>query len=119
MNSAAPSTTKLRGLIVLVVALLGGFLFDRPAGAAMPDLTPDPKTTSRSACQTWAKKQSSEAIRMWGIQDDGTTSRSVAISRLADSCMGKAPPDIVGFGSSVEFDSDYCARHRMTLICDK
>jgi hypothetical protein len=46
-----------------------------------------------------------------GILDDGNSDRAVAVRRLADDCLGKPKPDIVGFGSSTGFDKDYCRHH--------
>ena len=43
-----------------------------------------------------------------GILDDGNSDRAVAVRRLADDCLGKPKPEIVGFGSSAGFDRDYC-----------
>jgi hypothetical protein len=81
------------------------------AHATMPMLTPSPKPATPTACKRWAAKQDADAIDMWGIQADGSSSRAVALRRLADSCMGHRAPEIVGFGSSVGFDEAYCKKH--------
>jgi hypothetical protein len=83
----------------------------------MPELTSRPNVASRANCRIWAAGQSAEAIKMWGIRGDGTSSRSVAIDRLVGSCMGQNPPEIVGFGSSVGFDREYCEKHPAFKIC--
>jgi hypothetical protein len=87
------------------------------AHATMPVLTPNPKIPSPTACEEWAAKQDADAIEMWGIQENGTSSRAVAIHRLARSCLGQRPPEIVGFGSSVGFDDAYCEKHPNIKLC--
>jgi hypothetical protein len=42
---------------------------------------------------------------------------AVAVRRLADDCLGKPKPEIVGFGSSAGFDRDYCRHHPRQKIC--
>lgn len=98
----------------LLVSILVGYNL---ANATMPRLTPKPTNPSPGACKAWAKKQSDDAIEMWGIQEDGTSSRNVAIDRLARSCMGQRPPEIVGFSSSAGFDDGYCKKHFTATIC--
>jgi hypothetical protein len=100
-------------LAILTVTLLA----TTSAHATMPMLTPEPKPPTPTACKRWAAKQNADAIDIWGIQDDGTSSRAVALRRLADSCIGHRPPDIVGFGSSVGFDEAYCEKHTTLKLC--
>jgi len=84
----------------------------------MPTLTPSPKKVSLAACEKWAARQSPDAIEMWGIRENGTSSREIAILRLTLSCLGDEPPEIVGFGSSVGFDAAYCEKHPDKKICE-
>jgi hypothetical protein len=48
-----------------------------------------------------------------------TTAILIAPSRfwLADDCLGKPKPEIVGFGSSAGFDRDYCRHHPRQKMC--
>jgi hypothetical protein len=87
------------------------------AHATMPALTPVPGRPTPDSCRAWAAAQSIEAIDMWGIKEDGSSSRDVAVLRLATSCMGGGYPEIVGFGSSAGFDQEYCARHPDAGVC--
>ena len=103
----------------LLFALLILGISDNPANATMPLLTPKPKNPTPAACKAWAATQDDDAMEMWGIQEDGTSSRTVAIDRLARSCMGQRPPEIVGFGSSVGFDKSYCRNHPTFKICKR
>jgi hypothetical protein len=108
------------GLVAFIAALSAALLLtNSEARATMPPLTNKPEITSLAACRAWAVQQSTEAIQMWGIQEDGTRSRPVAIDRLTMSCMGQESPEIVGFGSSIGFDQDYCGKHRTFKICAK
>jgi hypothetical protein len=101
------------GLIALLVVIVVMGV----AHATMPTLTPTPSHPTEEACGTWAAAQDDDAIYMWGMQKDGTTSKEVAINRLAGSCMGTKPPAIVGFGSSDGFDQAYCKNHAAQKIC--
>jgi hypothetical protein len=87
----------------------------------MPRLTPEPNPATPKACKEWAAKQDNapdnDAIEMWGIQEDGTSSRDVALRRLFLHCLGQHPPEIVGFGSSVGFNETYCRNHPKFKIC--
>jgi hypothetical protein len=56
---------------------------------------------------------------MWGTQESGEHSKGVAFSRLTESCLGRSPPDIVNFGSSVGFDDSFCLKHKLAKICEK
>jgi hypothetical protein len=85
----------------------------------MPLLTPKPNPASAETCQKWAASQDDDAIEMWGIQENGSSSRDIALLRLALSCLGDRPPEIVGFGSSAGFDASYCKKHRGAPICKK
>ena len=77
----------------------------------MPLLGEMPSTRRDKACWAWAAEQAKddEIAFMWGILDDGNADRAIAVRRLADNCLGKPKPEIVGFGSSVGFDRDYFA----------
>jgi hypothetical protein len=84
----------------------------------MPMLTPTPTPATPTTCKEWAASQDDDAIEMWGIQENGLSSRDVALRRLYFSCLGYRPPDIVGFGSSVGFDEAYCKNHPKFKICE-
>ena len=99
------------------LAALSWLLLINSAYATMPVLTDAPNTKSIASCSAWAKKQSEDAIDMWGIQEDGTTSPSAAVRRLTDSCLGKKKPDVVGFGSSAGYSDYYCSKHSKTKLC--
>lgn len=90
-----------------------------PAWATMPLLDDMPSRRTDEACWAWAEQQAEneDVAFMWGTLDDGNTDRAVAKRRLADHCLGKPKPEIVGFGSSVGFDQDYCRRHPRQKIC--
>jgi hypothetical protein len=90
-----------------------------PAWATMPLLGEKPPMRTDEACSAWANQQAKddEIAFMWGILDDGNTDRAVAVRRLADDCLGKPKPEIVGFGSSAGFDRDYCRHHPRQKIC--
>jgi hypothetical protein len=88
-----------------------------PAIATMPNLSPRPDNPSVLTCKEWAALQDDDALEMWGLQEDGTHSRTVAIGRLIASCMGQPVPDIVGFGSSAAFNAAYCAKHPTIKFC--
>ena len=87
--------------------------------ATMPTLTPEPKPGTPKACNEWAANQDSDAIEMWGIQENGNTSRDVGLRQLSLYCLGQSPPEIVGFRSSVEFDEAYCKTHPKFKICER
>ena len=74
----------------------------------MPLLTPTPNPISDKACVEWAAKQDEDAIDMWGIREDGESSRLIAIHRLAALCLGGGVPDIVGALSSAGAMDAYC-----------
>ncbi len=90
-----------------------------PAWATMPPLGEKPTIRTDSACWAWAEEQAKDedVAFMWGILDDGNSDRAIAVRRLADDCVGKPKPEIVGFGSSAGFDRDYCHRHPRQKIC--
>ena len=98
---------------LLVVAALASTC----AQANMPTLTPKPRSPSPALCQKWAANQDEEALYMWGMQESGGSSNKVAVSRLASFCLGRKSPEIVGFGSSVGFDDNFCDKHRSAKIC--
>ena len=54
---------------------------------------------------------------MWGIREDGTSQKNVALDRLTRWCMGRGKPAIVGFGSSAGFDAAYCKKNPQTKVC--
>jgi hypothetical protein len=108
------SMRKVLFVSTLVTTVMVGL---NAADATMPLLTPKPQNPSLAACGAWAAKQDDDAIEMWGIQEDGTSSRAIAIDRLARSCMGQRPPEIVGFGSSVGFNEAYCEKHSTIKLC--
>jgi hypothetical protein len=91
--------------------------FLSPAYATMPALTPAPDSPNPISSEKWAAEQDDDAIEMWGTQENGISSRTVALHRLADSCMGHEPPDIIGFGSSAGFDRAYCKKHTSSKLC--
>ena len=88
----------------------------------MPRLGEMPDRRTDSNCWKWAEEQvksDDEIPIMWGRRDDGSSETAIAVRRLADYCTGKSIPDIVGFGSSVGFDRDYCQRHPTHKVCIK
>jgi hypothetical protein len=87
-----------------------------PAHATM-DLIPSPKSITVQACQKWAAEQDEDAFEMWGLQDSGKSSHTVAVKRLIDSCMGRPVPEIVGFWSGVGNANAYCKKHMATKLC--
>lgn len=99
---------RMRKQILLVAMLC---TLSHGAFATMPTLTPKPKPMTPAACEKWAASQDDDAIGMWGIQETGVSSRDLALRRLALSCLGDPPPEIVGFGSSAGFDEGYCRKH--------
>jgi hypothetical protein len=101
----------------VLVAVLLATIMASPATATMPPLTPMPDSVSTAACQKWAAAQSEDTYDMWGLQDSGKSSRDIATLRLTLSCLGEKRPEIVGFGSSVGFDTAFCARNRSAIIC--
>ena len=106
---------KRLSLISLAIAVVA--LTRQAADATMPLLTPKPNSRTSASCKAWAATQDEDAIYMWGTEENGTHSSSVALDRLSRSCMGEQPPDIVGFGSSVGFDKAFCAKHSAIQLC--
>lgn len=106
-----------RRAAVLVLATCILLVVAGNALATMPMLTDQPRPASPKTCKEWAAKQDDEALEMWGIQEDGKSSRAVGINRLASYCMGQPAPEIVGFGSSAGFDLDYCSKHQEQDLC--
>ena len=98
-------------------ALLLGTITVARAYATMPLLTERPNQPSPTACKAWAAEQDDDAIEMWGIQEDGRSSPSVALDRLSRNCMGDPKPEIVGFHSSIGFNDSYCRKYPTTKIC--
>jgi len=92
----------------------------QPALATMPSLTDMPQRKTLQACLTWANQQTrdDDVYYMWGMLEDGTDSKSVAIRRLASYCMTGNSPDIVGLGSSVGVDAGYCESYPATRYCE-
>jgi hypothetical protein len=112
------SVRPLRLAILAAITIIGLSGLNS-ARATMPTLSPEPSPASPATCQKWANSLSSDAYDMWGLKEEGSWSREVAILRLKTACLGGGRPEIVGFGSSVGFDEDYCARHRDFGICKK
>ena len=109
--SNRPAATLVLGTLVLWA------VFVPAAQATMPVLSPAPHPPSLAACQRWAARQGEDARYMWGMQKAGGLSDTVAVARLTASCLGRKPPDIVGFGSSVGFDNAYCETHEAAGVC--
>jgi len=104
--------TLLAALVLVVVA--------DEAQATMPRLTEMPAARNLQTCQQWASSQDEEAIYMWGLLESGKNSDDVGKLRLALSCLGDRPSDIVGFGSSVGAADQYCkARPRIPICRDR
>lgn len=106
-------------LSLLAAAALLIFAGVDAARATMPALSPAPASASPATCQKWANAQSPDAFDMWGLKEDGSRSREVAMLRLKSFCLGGGRPEIVGFGSSAGFDEAYCTRHGDSGICRK
>jgi len=106
-----PISVGFAAVITLCMPLVGF--------AAMPALMPKPAPISLKACQQWAAEQDDDAKWMWGIQDSGNHSGDIAVARLTMHCLGETVPDIVGFGSSVGFDTHYCDDHSQARICEE
>ena len=85
--------------------------------ATMPALTALPSPATLQSCQAWATGQSDDAFDMWGIMESGKNSKDVAALRLTLTCLGDAPPAIVGFGSSAGGDAAFCKTHRRAAVC--
>ncbi len=102
-----------------LVALAALVAMAVPVWATMPLLGQKPPMRTDEACGAWANQQATDddVAYMRGILDDGNSDRAVAARRLADDCLGKPKPEIVGFGSSAGFDRDYCGRHPRQKIC--
>jgi len=113
---AALSRSKLlRTICVAVVLTLVPFA----AAATMPRLDEMPPVRTDGACWAWAGKQiyHEDVAIMWGILDDGNYDPAVAVRRLADVCVGKEQPEIVGVGSSAGYYRVYCQNHPRQKIC--
>jgi hypothetical protein len=89
------------------------------ADATMPVLDEMPPVRTDQACWTWAGDQiyHQDIAAMWGVLDDGNYDPAVAVRRLADVCIGKSKPEIVGVGSSIGYYNAYCENHRRQRIC--
>jgi len=92
-------------------------LLTTSAHASMPMLTPQPESITVRSCTEWARGQDEEAIDMWGTQQNGNSSYELGVHRLTSECLGEPVSDIVGFGSSVGFDDQYCSKHLDVPIC--
>ena len=108
----------MRTLLLAAVTLAA---LTRPAWATMPLLGEKPTTRTDEACWAWAKEQAkdNEVAFMWGLREDGSAERAIAERRLADDCVGKPKPDIVGVGSSAGYDRNYRRGHRGQPICSR
>lgn len=107
----------VRRLVVTLIFATSILIVAGNVNATMPMLTDQPKPALPATCKEWAAKQDDEALEMWGVQEDGKSSRTVGINRLASYCMGQPKPEIVGFGSSAGFDRDYCNKHQEQDVC--
>lgn len=85
--------------------------------ANMPVLTGKPTPATLDACLKWASIQNEDAQYMWGLTESGQTSTGLGTLRLALSCMGEKPPEIVSFGSSVGAADAYCKKHSQQPVC--
>ena len=89
--------------------------------ATMPLLTDEPKPATPETCRIWAANQSQDAIDMWGVQEDGTSSPEVALLLLYLQSLGIEPPDLPGpgpaWGSSIGVNIGYCELHPTQKIC--
>jgi hypothetical protein len=90
--------------IICVVGLLA--LLPFVAHATMPRLDELPPVPTDQACRAWAAEQiyHEDVAVMWGVLNDGSYDPAVAVKRLADNCLGKPKPEIVGVGSSAGYD---------------
>lgn len=85
--------------------------------AMMPSLTEFPSSRTMESCQRWAAAQDEDAITMWGLLESGKSSDDVGKLRLALSCLGDRPPEIINFGSSIGAADQYCRAHARVPIC--
>jgi hypothetical protein len=109
-------------LLTAVVAAVAVGPWVGAAHATMPNLGPMPSVRTPSACHAWADKQliiDEDNESMWGMKEDGSSSRTFAIRRLTDHCLGKPTPAIVGVGSSIGYALSYCKRHPSAKLCDE
>jgi hypothetical protein len=115
-NSMKPKKMKLLRTICVVVVLA---LVPFAAGATMPRLDEMPPVRTDEACWAWASEQiyHEDVAIMWGVLDDGNYDPAVAVRRLADVCLGREQPEIVGFGSSAGYYRTYCQNHPRQKIC--
>jgi hypothetical protein len=101
--------------ILVIITFFAGIAFR--SSATEPALSPMPPGKSEATCHDWAADQDSDTIYAWGQQDNGQSSESVALRRLASYCQGAPAPDVVRYGSSISFDEKYCRHHRQAAIC--
>ena len=91
------------------------------ADATMPVLDEMPPVRTDQTCWAWATKEAArtddDIAEMWGMLDDGNYDPAVAVRRLADNCIGKPKPEIVGVGSSIGYYNTYCRHHPRQTIC--
>jgi hypothetical protein len=111
------NATDRTKIYLTAINFFAAFVLASAAHATMPQLTPEPKPATPEACRAWVTSQSDDAMDMWGIQEDGTSSPEVAVQRLTASCLGQPVPEIVGFGSSIGVDIHYCELHPKQKIC--
>jgi hypothetical protein len=100
-----------------MIGLAAAIVHSTAAYASMPMLTPSPQDNTVRACASWAREQDEEAIDMWGMQQSGGSSYELGIHRLTSQCLGEPVSDIVGSGSSLGFDDEYCAKHHDAAVC--
>jgi hypothetical protein len=87
--------------------------------ATMPILDDMPPVRTDKTCWEWADREAADAdvTQMWGILEDGSSDRAIAVRRLAENCEGKPKPEIMGVGSSAGYDEFYCRKHSQQKIC--
>lgn len=131
LNILRPSKVFLGAITVLkmkkltLILLFMSFSLST-AHATMPPLPDEPSLKNTKSCRLWSQKAirskenaSSDIVYMWGLKDDGTSSRIIAVHRLSEFCRGKNPPMIVGFYSSVGTAERYCEDHASTRLCKR
>lgn len=105
------------------IRIAAGLLMLLPvsAGATMPPLGDEPPTRDERSCRSWAAAQIRlpDVAYVWGLLDDGNHDPAVALTRLADYCLGKPLPDLVGVAGSAGMHGDYCRLHPAVTLCTK
>jgi len=101
----------------LSVAIATALLLAPGISAQTSELTALPENANLKTCKRWLKKQTEAIIDKWAVKSTGEPSKVIGRQRLILYCLGDPPAEIVGFGSSKEFDDRYCAKNRETQIC--